>query len=148
MPDLIPGTDLAALEARAATTRAALNPRQAKFVEGLIAGSTLLAAGLAAGYRDPSRYASLLARKPLVAAAIDAARALAAARAGYGHATLMAELGEAMAFALKTDNAAAYVRAIELRGKATGLLVDRLDARVAVGGFVLNVHGLEGGNGA
>jgi hypothetical protein len=45
-------------------------------------------------------------------------------------------------FAVKTDNASAFVRAVELRGKLTGILVDRVDARVAIGTFALNVTGL------
>jgi hypothetical protein len=66
----------------------------------------------------------------------------AAAKAGYDVHMMFAELGRGMEFAIATENATAFVRAVELRGKLTGILVDRIDARVAVGGFVLNVHGL------
>jgi hypothetical protein len=57
------------------------------------------------------------------------------------------ELDEAAEHARQTENSSALVRAIELKGKLAGILVDRVDARVAVGGFVLNVHGLGGADG-
>lgn len=102
-----------------------------------------------AGYeaRTANRTAVRLLKIPAVRAAIDAARAEAAAASSYTVEKCMDELGTAMEFAYKTDNASAYVRAVELRGKLSGHLVDRVDARVAIGTYSLNVVGLGAANG-
>jgi hypothetical protein len=150
VPDLIPTSapDLATLEERAESTLAALRPKQAAFVRAVVAGSTLTAAATAAGYNDwRCKYATKVAKLPKVRAAIDAGRALAGARAGYDAARMFKELDEAAAHARQTENSSALVRAIELKGKLAGILVDRVDARVAVGGFILNVHGVGGADG-
>ena len=86
-----------------------------------------------------------LLKEPDIKVAIDALRRQVATRTGYGVDKAMSELEEAMTFAKKTENATAFVRAVELRAKLNGVLVDRLDARVAVGAFVINVEGM--GNG-
>ena len=39
----------------------------------------------------------------------------------------MGEAKDAMDFAYKTDNASAYVKAVELRSKLSGLLIDRVE---------------------
>lgn len=137
--------------------RLALSPRQQAFVEayarpGTKNGELALNASEAcrqAGYsaRGANRTANKLLRMPKIAAAVAAIRAEVAERAGYTVERCMRELEKGMEFALTTENASAYVRAVELRGKLTGILVDRLDARVAVGTFSINVHGLGDANG-
>ena len=55
----------------------------------------------------------------------------------------MAELDAAVAFAIKTENATAYVRAVELKGKASGHIVDRVDQRNVTAGFQIQIAGVE-----
>lgn len=52
----------------------------------------------------------------------------------------MAETMEAMDFARRTDNATAFVRAVELRGKAHGHMVEKHEHSVS--GFNLNIGGI------
>jgi len=139
--------------AEAKAARLALNPRQQAFVEAYalpspINGQAFNASEACrrAGY-SPKRAdatAQRLLRTPKIKAAVELMRAEVAERASYTVERCMAELEKGMAFALTTENASAYVRAVELRGKLTGILVDRLDARVAVGTFQINVEGLSG----
>mgnify|MGYP006921384946 FL=1 len=146
MPDLVP-TDLPALEARSAEARAKLNSRQAKFVDALMVEGTQVAAARVAGYGAPDKYGAIVARLPNVRAAFEAAKAVAAAKAGYTVEKMMAELDVAIGHAQRTENASAHVQAIVAKGKLTGIYAERVDARVAVGGFVLHVHGLGGDRG-
>jgi hypothetical protein len=97
-----------------------------------------------AGYAPTTanREANRLHKTPKIKAVFDAVHAATAAGTVYSQATAMLELEDAMAFAKKTANAAAFTRSVELRARIAGILVDRIDARVAVGGFVINVHGL------
>jgi hypothetical protein len=148
MPDIVAnGADAAALEGELAGLRAKLSPRQSRFVDAVVTERTLTAAAAKAGYAWPDKIAGKLLSKPELRRAVDLMKELGAVRARYTVDTMMAELGKGMEFALTTENAAAYVRAVELRGKLTGILVDRLDARIAVGGFVVNVSGLGGDHG-
>jgi hypothetical protein len=59
----------------------------------------------------------------------------------------MFRLDQVVAHAIRTENASAHCRAIELQARIAGVLVDRVDARIAVGTFSINVIGLDGGNG-
>lgn len=131
--------------------RIALPPKRQAFVEYLLAnpGATATSAALAAGYsRHSARKTShIIKLDPRVAAAIAAGRTEMAVRNNYSQDSCMAELGKAMEVALSTENASAYVRAIELRGKLNGLIVDKLDARVLVGTFQLTVSGFDPGGG-
>ena len=92
-------------------------------------------------------YARRLSKDPRIKAAIVAKHAELAAANAYTQEKCVAELDDAMDFAKRTSNASAFVRAIELKGKLHGYIVDRVDARIAVGTFQINVHGLGGGNG-
>ena len=140
------------LVATAKAARLALNPRQQAFVEAYalpspINGQAFNASEACrrAGYsvKRADSTAQRLLRTPKIKAAVDAMRAEVAERAGYTTERCMAELEKGMSFALQTENASAYVRAVELRGKLTGLLVDRVDMRAAVGVFTLTVVGLD-----
>jgi hypothetical protein len=59
----------------------------------------------------------------------------------YTSTLAMEEAKEAMAFAKLTENANAYVKAVELRSKLSGLLIDKLDARI--GSFSIHIDGLD-----
>lgn len=116
-------------------------PRHQTFVALYCSGMGLEAASLAAGYKSPDHPRKLL-KTPAVVEALKAVRIAMAKRAEYGMDRFITEIDEAAQFAIKTENATALVRARELKAKALGLLVDRIDARVAVGFSVaLNIPG-------
>lgn len=54
------------------------------------------------------------------------------------------EAQEAIEFAKKTDNANAYVKAVELRAKISGLLEDKKNPMALGGGFVVQIVGVRG----
>ncbi len=107
-------------------------PRHQRFVAFYCAGATAAEAMVAINSRthNPAQSARQLLRKPAIAQAVKTIREAMAKRAQYGQDDLVGELDAAAGFARETKNATAYVRAIELKGKALGLLVDRVDARV------------------
>jgi hypothetical protein len=113
-------------------------PRHQTFVALYCSGIGLEAASRAAGYKSPDQPRRLL-KTPAVVAALKGVRAEMARRAEYGMDRFITEIDEAAEFAIKTENATALVRARELKAKALGLLVERIDARVAVG-FSVALH--------
>lgn len=113
-------------------------PKWQTFVSLYCSGIGLLAASQAAGYRSPDHPRKLL-KTPQVVAALAAVRAEMAKRAEYSMDRFVSEIDEAAEFAIKTENATALVRARELKAKALGLLVERIDARVAIG-FSVALH--------
>jgi len=120
--------------------------RWQKFVALLASGSTVAAAVQGAGYgcKAPRQYGEkILARHPEVAAALATVRAAMAERARYGMDRLVADLDSAMEFARATENANALARCLELKGKALGLLVDRMDLRVQQVPFRFVIAGID-----
>jgi hypothetical protein len=91
----------------------------------------------AAGYSTISGIGTDILRRPHVKAAIEAARLKVQNKIAYGLERAMTEAEEAIEFARQTDNANAYVKAVELRSKLNGLLVEKVDVRQS--GFVLNI---------
>jgi hypothetical protein len=126
--------------------------RQRRFVEEFMrptagvlnATQAAIRAGYPAG--TANRMANRLMKKPRIKAAVEAMRAEIAERSAYTVERAMLELDDAMTFAKATDNASAFTRAVELRARIAGVLVDRIDARVAVGTFAINVIGMEAAN--
>jgi len=110
-------------------------PRWQAFVAAYCSGSTLAAAVHSAGYTcDSSKaYGFKLLRRPAVAEAVVKVRQALAERAAFTMDKAMEQLREDREFAITTENAAAAVRASELMAKMSGHLVERIDARVAVG---------------
>lgn len=80
-----------------------------------------------------------MAHTPIVKALVAEAQKAVQAKINYGLEQAMQEAQDAIEFAKKTENANAYVKAVELRTKLNGLLVEKLDVRQS--GFTLNVHG-------
>lgn len=78
-------------------------------------------------------------KKPAVKAAVQAAQAKSTEAAAYGCNEAMREAEEAIEFAKKTKNANAYVKAVELRSKLKGLLVEKYDVRQS--GFNITIQG-------
>jgi hypothetical protein len=117
------------------------SPRQQKFVEYFVLHGNGAAAARAAGYsprRDRQTAAVLMKAGPVVAAIAEARRALAEA-AEFTMDRAMQQLREDREFAIRTENATAAVRASELMAKLSGHLVERIDARIAVG-FSVALH--------
>lgn len=113
-------------------------PRWQKFVCVYVATGNLTTASDAAGYEK--QRGRKISRNPAVAEAIRVVRAELARRQVYDLDRLVMDLDAAADFAVKTENATALVRARELKGKALGLLVDRIDARVQIVPFRISIN--------
>jgi hypothetical protein len=112
---------------------APLRPRMAAFVRHFLTnGGNGAAAARTAGYggnKWTRSAASRLLKRPDVAAAIDAFKAILARRAAFDFARASDTLMDGLSFAKETGNATAYVRAGELLAKLHGHLSDRVDLR-------------------
>lgn len=84
----------------------------------------------------------LLNKVPHVMAELERRRKELAKKADYDFDKCHKELGEAIEFATATNNATARVRAIELRAKLSGILVERQDTR-NVSSFNLHINGID-----
>lgn len=132
-----------------AQAMARLSPKKARFVAAYVAGASGKIAVQQAGWNTGDKGARSLAWKLLhqdaaVMAAVDVARKEAAIKAEYGIESARTELDESMSFARETKNATAYVRAVELKAKLFGLLVERQDVR-NVGGFRIQISDIDNG---
>lgn len=110
------------------THEPALNERQRKLVQFVASGMNTQQAAKAAVF-SPSyaRKSSRLLRHPAIAQAIAAIRSEARTVAMYGVVEAMREASDAAAFAKASKQSMALVRAVELRAKLSGLLVDRVE---------------------
>jgi phage terminase small subunit len=116
-------------------------PKWQRFVAAYCSGSTLAASVQSAGYtcRSPKQYASKLLAQPAIAAAVTKVRQALAERQVFTMDRAMEQLKQDREFAIATDNASAAVRASELMARMSGHLIDRIDARIAVG-FSVALH--------
>lgn len=117
---------------------------QAKFVAEYLRHSNGKAAAIAAGYsedRAASTASELLAKHPAVIEAVSAARKSLVAEGTYNLKMAMDEAKAAMDFAKETENANAYTKAVELRSKLNGLLIEK-HAHTMVG-FHVSVGGID-----
>jgi hypothetical protein len=119
-----------------------LSEKQAKFVAELIATGSGSKAAIAAGYKNksPRQAAANLKQLPQVQEALAEARKEVISRGIYNLEKAMQEAEAAIEFAERTRNANAYVKAVELRSKLNGLLVEKVDVRAS--GFSLNIVGI------
>lgn len=112
-----------------------LNLRKQRFVaEYMRNGGNGVQAAITAGYAPNNartRAWRLTNQDEAVMAEIERAQKELAERTDYGAEQAMLELGDAIEFARKKDQATAMVRAIELRMKMAGLLNDKLDVNVS-----------------
>lgn len=135
------------LSAEVQQALAQLPTKKAAFVLNVAAGLLPVDALLKAGWdmkrtTAQSTASRLLREDAAVMDAVAAIKADMAKRAEYDFNKFMVEMNEAMQFAKDTKNATALVRAIELKGKASGHIVDRVDSRVQTAGFSLVVEGV------
>lgn len=159
-PDTLDVTDAPVVDA--ASTEEAVSPslsaevqhalaqlptKKAAFVLNVAAGMTPTDAVLKAGWSMKRTVAGSTASRMLredeaVKDAIAVIKADMAKRAEYNFDKFMAEMNEAAQFAKDTKNATALVRAVELKGKASGHIVERVDQRTQTTGFSLVVAGV------
>ncbi len=120
-----------------------LNPKHAIFVSEYVKHGNGSAAALAAGYAESnvSTTATLLLKREDVKSAIAVVRKELSVQGVYNLKTAMSEADAAMAFAKETKNANAYVKAVELRSKLSGLMIERHDMKVV--GFHVSVAGID-----
>lgn len=114
--------------------------RHVAFVAGILAGKTQKKAAQDAGFF--AQTATKLMRNPLVIEELARQRQIVRARTGYDAEAMMNELDAAITHAKETENAGAYVKAIELKGKLHGLLIERVDQR-QVAAFSINISGID-----
>lgn len=117
-----------------------MTPRQAKFVETYMSTGSQRAAAKAAGYSCASTQAHRVANSKAVKAVVDHARATVKIAAAYNLERAMLEADEAITFAKETENANAYVKALELKSKLNGLLIEKHQHQHA--SFSLNIGGI------
>lgn len=127
--------------------RRPLNERQLKWVERYLAHGDGPRAAVEAGYSKNSCMSASrdLKADPRIKKILDKARARAeekaVGKASYNYEVAMAEALECLEFAKSTKNAAAMVKAAELRSKLSGLLIDKIDLsqnvnfRIVIGGI-------------
>ena len=117
-------------------------PLQEKFLKAHAEGVGVLKAAESAGYAKPKASLSAILQSPAVAGALEDRRKAVAEKIVYTAVEAMNEAKEAMNFAKSTRNANAYVKAVELRTKLQGLLVEKHDFRMA-GQFAINIKGID-----
>lgn len=88
-------------------------------------------AAQAVGYT--AAHSHNLMRDPYVVEALEKARKRSQEVCDYNATQAMKEANDAIEFAISTENANAYVKAVELRAKLQGLLVEKVDLRAQVG---------------
>jgi len=123
---------------------APLTPKEDKFVAVYMATQDKRRAVIEAGYgvKKPETTALRLLKKPNVRRAIDSLRLAVADKVAYEVKDALRELDETIAFAKKTGNATAYARAVELKARISGLIIEKKDMRVAAG-FQVIVEGMD-----
>lgn len=119
-----------------------LNERQRRFIEYYMTGISGAAAARKAQYskNNAGHIACDLLKNPDVIAEIDRIRNLSSITAKYNYEAAMAEADECVRFAKLTENANAMVKAVELKTKLTGLLVEKHEVKHS--GFSISFVGI------
>lgn len=122
-----------------------LTPRKVRFAELVASGRSQADAAREAGYslKAPRGAGYKLMQDPRVAALVRQLQAELRQRSEITADQMIREFDEAADFAKKTENATALVRAREMKAKLAGLMVERVDARVA--SFAVMIGGIERG---
>lgn len=125
---------------RRAGVQSELTAQHVQFVAGIMAGKTQKQAAIDAGFG--TQAGAKLMKQDKIKQEIARQADLMRQKTGYDAAAMMAELDKAIAFAEETENAGAMTKAIELKGKLHGLLIERVDQR-QVASFTINIEGIE-----
>jgi phage terminase small subunit len=110
-----------------------LSPMQQRFIAELQRGLPGTEAAIAAGYSPKTaKHAAydLQHRNALVMAELRKVRAHLSALTEYNGERAADDCDKGMQFALRTDNANAFMKAVELKARLNGLLRDKLDVTV------------------
>lgn len=110
-----------------------LTQRQRRFIAELQKGVSGAQAAIAAGYSPrTAKHAAhqLMHDNKLVMAELEKVRQNLAAATEYNGERCMADCDKGMDFAMRTDNANAFIRAVELKAKVTGVLREKIDITV------------------
>lgn len=107
-----------------------VSAQQMEYAEYRAQGMSKREAAEKAGYKTTAG-AYKADRNPIVLKYLSDAKRSAAMVSGYVVAIAMDEAKEGMIFAKETNNANAYCKAVELRAKLSGLLIDRVEVFTA-----------------
>jgi phage terminase small subunit len=119
-----------------------LTHKQAKFVEAMMKHGNGTKAAIEAGYSPKGQRAGKLLREsPAVRKAMAEIRQSVVDKGKYNLEIAMNEADEAIKFSKETENANAYVKALELKAKLNGLLVEKHEVRSAA--FSISIAGLD-----
>ena len=105
-----------------------LSPKREAYIEGLASGLSSQQAALKAGF-SPSYAKAVghrLGRLPAVQAAVAEVRKAGREAARYGLVEAMQEAQQVIEFAKAHRNAMAFCKAVELRTRLSGLLIERV----------------------
>ena len=103
-----------------------ITPKMLRFAELLGSGLDQGVAAKQAGYKQKTSASQAL-KHPLLQQYLSTIQSKTCVLAAYKAADAMQEAKQAMEFAYKTDNANAYCKAVELRAKLSGLLIERVE---------------------
>lgn len=120
-----------------------LTTRDAKFVAAFLEGNTAGDSARIAGFKCTNQKSfnavgKRALRRPIVKAAIDASHQEIAKAGEVTAVSMLQEASDAADFAKAKGNPMAYVKAVELRAKLSGLLIDRVDQR-SVGNLTVEI---------
>lgn len=107
-----------------------ITPKQQMFADAIATGMNYNAAAKQAGYKSTAS-AHEAKQHPLVREYLSSIQSRAAALVGHTVVEAMLEAKDGMDFAKETENATAFVKAVELRAKLSGLLIDRVEVFTA-----------------
>jgi phage terminase small subunit len=121
-----------------------LTDRQKAFVENYVKTGNAKQSAITAGFPAASAYQRGHEMATKVAATTEAlkdVRKEVAEKLKYTAIEAMQECQDAIIFARETGNANAYVKAVELRSKLQGLLIEKHDVRQV--GFSIRIDGVD-----
>lgn len=120
-----------------------LRTKHAKFVEHYLKTGNGAQSAKIAGYseKNAAQRASILLKSPQIQLALKEARAGSIVASSYSLDVAMKETDDCIEFARATKNANAMIKAIELKTKLNGLLIEKHEVKQA--GFIINITGID-----
>lgn len=124
-----------------ASPKKPLTEKQQKFAQEFAKHGIINRAAKAAGYNQKITSKDLNKSKAMTAI-LEESRAKLVASTGYGAAQAMDEAQRAIEFAITTNNANAYVKAVELRARISGLMIEKVDIRGQLAPLSIQLSGV------
>lgn len=115
--------------------------KQTKFVEAYKTCANIRQSARAAGYSESNRSLTKILKNPDVIKMLEEHKQMVIASGRYGYEKAMKECEEAISFARDTENASAMVKAIELKTKLSGLLIEKAEIKTV--GFQIYIQGFD-----